>query len=144
MIRVLLVHDICLFRWALTEVLDRENDIDVSAATTRDATERVRAVRPDVCVVDAESPEPTGHSILRKISKLAKGKGPGKSPALLVLGSANRPGPLRRAFEAEALGYVDKEASPVQLTTGIRRWRRGNGSSTDRWASVSSRPPTSR
>lgn len=81
MIRVLLVHDICLFRWALTEVLDRENDIDVSAATTRDATERVRAVRPDVCVVDAESPEPTGHSILRKISKLAKGKGPGKSPA---------------------------------------------------------------
>ncbi len=125
MIRVLLVHDICLFRWALTEVLDRENDIDVSAATTRDAAERVRALRPDVCVVDAESPEPTGPGILRKLSKLAKGKGPGKSPALLVLGSAHRPGPLRRAFEAEALGYVDKEASPVQLTTGIRQVAEG-------------------
>ncbi len=123
MIRVLLVHDICLFRWALTEVLDRENDIEVAAASTRDATERARATRPDVCVVDAESPEPngTGTGILRKLSKLAKGKGPGKSPALLVLGSAHRPGPLRRAFEANALGYVDKEASPVQLTTGIRQ-----------------------
>ncbi|MFI8994921.1 DNA-binding response regulator [Streptomyces sp. NPDC053542] len=47
--------------------------------------------------------------------------GPAKGPALLVLGSAHRPGPLRRAFEADALGFVDKEGSPGQLAVGIRQ-----------------------
>ncbi|MFI9026235.1 DNA-binding response regulator [Streptomyces sp. NPDC053560] len=46
---------------------------------------------------------------------------PRRGPALLVLGSAGRPGPLRRAFEANALGFVDKEGSPRQLTAGIRQ-----------------------
>nr|WP_258053180.1 response regulator transcription factor [Streptomyces sp. Ru73] len=46
---------------------------------------------------------------------------PRRGPALLVLGSAGRPGPLRRAFEADALGFVDKEGSPRQLAAGIRQ-----------------------
>ncbi len=241
MIRVLLVHDVCLFRWALAEVLSRENDIEVAVSTPEGAAGRVRALQPDVCVVDVDSAMPIGLSTLRKLSDSgaapaahadgtsvreeagwsdgayrntdgyrsgwapraagahgavvsgvgaaarstpaggmqtrteahgsaghavpgrgtpARGPiahipqqvnrcrelpmssaaeagpcgaepgagggregaaGPAKGPALLVLGSAHRPGPLRRAFEADALGFVDKEGSPGQLAVGIRQ-----------------------
>ncbi len=239
MIRVLLVHDVCLFRWALAEVLSRENDIEVAVSTPDGAVSRVRALQPDVCVVDVDSAVPIGLNALRKLSdsggaptahaegkysredsgwgdgayrtvephrngraarttagahgavngRGANGRGapagttqvvpdaygdhplpghgvpgrgpiahipqqatrcrehpahgaadtapcgaecapggareaaaaPRRGPALLVLGSAGRPGPLRRAFEADALGFVDKEGSPRQLTAGIRQ-----------------------
>ena len=43
-----------------------------------------------------------------------------------MLASANRPGLLKRAVEAGALGYVDKEgAAPERLARGIRRVAEG-------------------
>ena len=42
-----------------------------------------------------------------------------------MLASANRPGLLKRAAEAGALGYVDKEGSPQNLLRGIRRVAEG-------------------
>lgn len=41
-------------------------------------------------------------------------------PALLVLLGPRRPGRLRRALDAGALGYVDKYGAPKRLVTGIR------------------------
>lgn len=38
-----------------------------------------------------------------------------------MLASANRPGPLRQAVEAHALGYVDKDATPERLVAAIRQ-----------------------
>lgn len=162
MIRVLLVHDVCLFRWALAEVLSRENDLEVAVSTLENAANRVRMLQPDVCVVDVDSATPVDMSALRKLSDssgapeahadgtyvgalwAAEGAGgtggthvatrcrepavrdreadpPHRGPALLVLGSAHRPGPLRRAFQADAQGFVDKEGSPGQLAAGIRQ-----------------------
>ncbi|MEU9981843.1 response regulator transcription factor [Streptomyces sp. NPDC050856] len=58
------------------------------------------------------------------------GRGPARSllhsrTALLVLASAGRPGALRRAFEARALGYVDKDGSPNRLVRAIRKVAEG-------------------
>ncbi|WP_367136986.1 MULTISPECIES: response regulator transcription factor [Streptomyces] len=45
--------------------------------------------------------------------------------ALLALASAGRPGPLRRAYEEKALGYLSKNASPDRLVEGIRHVAKG-------------------
>ncbi|WP_198535402.1 response regulator transcription factor [Streptomyces caatingaensis] len=123
MIRVLLVHDTSLLRTALAELIGREPDLEVFSAPWRRAPAAARTVRPRVCVVDVDSPDAGGPGGLRELSG---GRGPGDAvPALLALASAERPGPLRRAYEERALGYLSKNASPDRLAEGIRQVARG-------------------
>ncbi|MCT9008007.1 response regulator transcription factor [Streptomyces rhizosphaerihabitans] len=118
MIRVLLVHDACLVRQVLAEWLDRTPDLGVYDTPWDSAPGRVRSVGPDVCAADLDC---AGSYGIPPLSDLC-GRGPGTpAPRLLVLASANRPGLLRRAAEAGALGYVDKEGSPERLLSGIRQ-----------------------
>lgn len=122
MIRVLVVHDACLVRSVLAEWLRREPDLGVHDTPWRSAPARVRAVRPDVCAVDLEYSDAYGLPPLGELRAREVGRTP---PHLLVLASAKRPGLLRRALEAGALGYVDKEGSPDNLVRAIRRVARG-------------------
>lgn len=121
MIRVLLVHDACLVRQVLAEWLDRTPDLGVYDTPWDSAPGRVRSVVPDVCAADLDCAGSDGIPL----SDLC-GRGTGTpAPRLLVLASANRPGLLRRAAEAGALGYVDKEGPPERLLSGIRRVAEG-------------------
>ncbi|MFJ6750219.1 MULTISPECIES: LuxR C-terminal-related transcriptional regulator [unclassified Streptomyces] len=107
MIRVLLVHDTWLMRSALSALLKNEADIEVSAACFGKAAGRARSFRPQVCIVDGDAPD--------------GGQLPGwPGCALLVLATACRPGTLRRAIAARALGFVDKDAPPGRLLRAIR------------------------
>lgn len=116
-IRVLLVHDACLVRSVLAEWLRREPDLRVEDTPWRGAPGRVRLLRPDVCAADLEV-DSYGVPPLGELTS----RGPdGSRPRLLVLASAHRPGLLKRAIEAGALGYVDKEGAPDHLVRGIRR-----------------------
>ncbi|MER6346873.1 LuxR C-terminal-related transcriptional regulator [Streptomyces sp. NPDC001595] len=115
MIRVLLVHDACLVRSVLAEWLRREPDLGVYDAPWRAAPAQVRSLRPDVCAADLEYGGRHGIPPLGEVSGRA-----GRAPRLLVLAGADRPGLLRRAAEAGALGYVDKAGSPERLVRGIR------------------------
>ncbi|MGC0419362.1 LuxR C-terminal-related transcriptional regulator [Embleya sp. AB8] len=110
MIRVLLVHDTELMRSALTALLDREDDIEVIAENWADAPGRARSERPHVCVVDVDCPG-AARLPCRPVDR---------DCALLVLATISRPGTLRRAVEARALGFVDKDAQPLQLPRAIR------------------------
>lgn len=122
MIRVLLVHDECLVRSVLADWLRREPDLGVEDTAWRSAPGRVRSLRPDVCAADLECADAYGIPPLGEL----RSRGPdGIPPRLLVLASANRPGLLKRAIEAGALGYVDKEASPEHLVRGIRHVAQG-------------------
>ena len=121
MIRVLLVHDECLVRSVLAEWLCRDPELRVFDTAWRGAHGRVRSVRPDVCAADLECSDTYGIPPLGALS----GPRPDTAPALLVLASANRPGLLKRAVEAGALGYVDKEGSPENLVHGIRHVAEG-------------------
>lgn len=122
MIRVLLVHDECLVRSVLADWLRREPDLRVEDTPWRSAPGRVRSLRPDVCAADLECADAYGIPPLGEL----RSRGPdGAPPRLLVLAGANRPGLLKRAIEAGALGYVDKEASPEHLVHGIRRVAQG-------------------
>ncbi|MEV4502746.1 response regulator transcription factor [Streptomyces klenkii] len=146
MIRVLLVHDTYLLRTALAFLIGREPDLEVSSASWQRAADLSRSLRPHVCVVDMDSPEAGGPRGLRELSGHGDGSvhgagdGPGHGAgdlrgvgtagaaggaALLALASAGRPGPLRRAYEEKALGYLSKNASPDRLVEGIRHVAKG-------------------
>jgi two-component system response regulator DesR len=121
-IRVLLVHDECLVRAVLAQWLSGQPDLRVDDTPWRGAAARVRALRPDVCAADLECADTYGIPPLGELSPRGTGAEP---PRLLVLAGANRPGLLKRALEAGALGYVDKAGSPGNLLHGIRRVAQG-------------------
>ncbi|MFE3163183.1 LuxR C-terminal-related transcriptional regulator [Streptomyces sp. NPDC059224] len=122
MIRVLLVHDACLVRSVLAEWLRREPGLRVDDTPWHSARGRVRAVRPDVCAADLESSGTNGVPPLADLRPVGTGA---TLPRLVVLAGANRPGLLKRAVEAGALGYVDKEGAPERLVRAIRRAAEG-------------------
>ncbi|WP_308114303.1 response regulator transcription factor [Streptomyces brasiliscabiei] len=120
MIGVLLVHDECLVRSVLAEWLRGEPGLTVYDASWRAAPGRVRSLRPDVCAADLDCADAIG---IPPLADLRATGGP--APGLLVLAHAGRPGLLKRAAEAGALGYVDKEGSPQRLVSAIREVARG-------------------
>jgi two-component system, NarL family, response regulator DesR len=116
-IRVLLVHDACLVRSVLAEWLRREPGLGVYDTPWHKATARMRSVEPDVCAADLDGSDAQGVATL---SDLRQSDPRGPSARLVVLASAKRPGMLKRAAEAGALGYVDKEGAPERLVRAIR------------------------
>ncbi|GAQ55972.1 response regulator transcription factor [Streptomyces acidiscabies] len=122
MIRVLLVHDEGLVRTVLARWLAREGDLRVHDTPWRGASARIRGVGPLVCVADLDCADSYG---IPPLGELCDPGGDRIAPRLLVLASANRPGLLKRALEAGALGYVDKAGPPEQLLDGIRTVAQG-------------------
>ncbi|MBP2402615.1 Transcriptional regulatory protein UhpA [Streptomyces netropsis] len=123
MIRVLLVHDTYLLRTALAALIGREADLEVSSTSWPGAVATSRTLRPQVCVVDMDSADAVGPRGIRELSRRCYEGDGGFS--LLALASAGRPGPLRRAYEERALGFLSKNASPDRLVEGIRHVAKG-------------------
>ncbi|MEU2711207.1 response regulator transcription factor [Streptomyces sp. NPDC007205] len=117
MIRVLLVHDVCLVRSVLAEWLRREPGLVVDDTPWQGAAARVRSLCPDVCAADLDGADGQGMPPLGELCPPGIG---GRPPALVVLAQASRPGLLKRAAEAGALGFVDKAGSPDRLVGAIR------------------------
>lgn len=120
-IRVLVVGEWALFRSALTALLGAEADIQVVAESEVDDALIATALslRPDVAVVDIDLPNDYGLTAARMLAEQVPGCG------VVVLTVSSRPGLLRRALEARALGFVDKNASAGHLPECIRQVARG-------------------
>ncbi|WP_329131360.1 response regulator transcription factor [Streptomyces sp. NBC_01476] len=154
MIRVLVAHDTSLLRSALAALLGRESDFEVADTEWPRLCETDRALRPQVYVVDADCPgwrrhaggaaghgggtrhrwpQDTGHAgHTGAHGRGVHGRGdqgcacPAAAPAsLVVLTGAGKPGDLRRAFEARALGFVNKDRSADRLPTAVRQAAQG-------------------
>ncbi|MEV8597226.1 response regulator transcription factor [Streptomyces sp. NPDC052012] len=112
MVRVLVVHDATLLRAALVQLLQSVDGFEVSSMSSRDDDLDEKALRPDVCVVDGDCLEGPGDvggvSFWDRVGA-----------RLVVLGTAERHGLLRRAFDAGALGFVDKDASAQRLIAAV-------------------------
>ncbi|GHI85778.1 response regulator transcription factor [Streptomyces xanthophaeus] len=122
MTKVLVLHSTSLVRSALAALLRCEGDFDVTSAGWRTAARQAEYLRPDVAVVDLDCPGAT--ALLSPDGRAARAA---LAPAtrLLVLATSGTPGPLRRAFQAQALGYVDKDGSPGRLVRAIRKLAAG-------------------
>ncbi|MFD3519054.1 DNA-binding response regulator [Streptomyces sp. NPDC058653] len=119
MIKVHVVHGVGLFRSALVALLRSEETFDVSDGPqrqTRQGRQGAHSTSPHVWVTDIDcldDPASTGPRV--------PGNGQGGKGALLVLTSVRKPGALLRAFEAGALGYVDKDGDPSRLIEAIHQ-----------------------
>ncbi|MEU8464512.1 response regulator transcription factor [Streptomyces sp. NPDC029003] len=116
MTKVLVLHNVCLVRSALAALLRSEGDFEVTSAGWRAAARQAEFLRPDVAVVDLECP---GVSAALLADAGTVRLLPRSATPLLVLARADTPGSLRRAFQTQALGYVDKDGSPDRLVRAI-------------------------
>jgi len=105
-IRVVLADDQHLVRGALAALLELEDDISVVGEVGRgdEVVAAVQDLRPDVVLLDVEMPGLDGLAAASAVAAAAPGV------RVLVLTTFGRPGYLRRAMEAGALGFVVKDA----------------------------------
>jgi two-component system response regulator DesR len=127
MIKVLLADDQALIRQAFAALLGLEKDLEVVGQAS-DGSEAVRLAaerRPDVIVMDVQMPEQSGSADGDGITATAKIIADDPSVKVIIVTTFGRPGYLRRAMEAGAVGFMVKDAPADQLIEGIRRVHRG-------------------
>ena len=121
MIRLLLADDQALVRGAMAALLDMETDLRVVAEVGRgdEVVPAATRVRPDVALLDIEMPGLDGLAAAGALASACP------QVRVLILTTFGRPGYLRRAMEAGALGFVVKDAPAAQLADAVRRTARG-------------------
>lgn len=126
MIRVLLADDQALIRQAFAALLQLEPDLTVvaQAASAGAAVGLALQTRPDVVLMDVQMPAGP-HSLHDGIEATAAITAADPGVRVIVLTTFGRPGYLRRAMEAGAVGFLVKDAPADQLLDGIRRVHRG-------------------
>lgn len=117
MIRVLLADDQSLVRGALAALLSLEPDLEVVVEVGRGDEVVAAARRSDaqVALLDVEMPGLDG------IAAAAALRTELPSVRVAILTTFGRPGYLRRAMEAGALGFVVKDAPAAELAAAVRR-----------------------
>jgi DNA-binding NarL/FixJ family response regulator len=117
MIRVLLVDDQALVRAGFRMILDAEENIDVVGEATdgREAVDQVRALRPDVVLMDIRMPELDGLEASRQI---IAGQGD-SAPRILMLTTFDLDEYVYEALRAGASGFLLKDTPPEQLVAAI-------------------------
>lgn len=121
MIRVMIAEDQAMVRGALVALLGLEPDIEVVAevASGEAVVETVLRVRPDVVLMDIEMPGMSGIAAAGAIREHAP------DCKVLILTTFGRPGYLRGAMDAGAVGFLVKDAPASELADAIRRAMRG-------------------
>ncbi|TXS14002.1 DNA-binding response regulator [Streptomyces sp. adm13(2018)] len=121
MIRLLLAEDPGTVRGALALRLGMEHDMEVVAQVDRgdEIVDAALLARPDVALLDVELP---GRSGLDAAADLRA-----ESPdcRVVILTTSGRPGRLRRAMRAGAVGFLVKDGPVEELAGAIRQVLRG-------------------
>jgi two-component system response regulator NreC len=121
-IKVLIVDDHTIVRDGICALLALAGDIEVVGEATngKDALNKVRAVHPDVVVMDIGMPIMGGLEATRRISKEFPGV------KVLVLTQYDDKEYFFPVIESGASGFISKAAASSELTTGIRSVFRGD------------------
>jgi two-component system, NarL family, response regulator NreC len=115
-ISVVLVDDHAVVRSGIRLLLDGQDDIDVvgEAGNAKDALFRVRALKPDVVLLDVVMPGESGIEALPRLRAEAP------DAKVLVLSMQDDPRYVREAFAQGANGYVLKEAADAEVVAAVR------------------------
>jgi len=120
-IRVLIADDHAILREGLRALLSTTDDIEVvgEAADGREAIERVRALRPDVVLMDAAMPGLGGLEATLELRR--------SDPDLkiVVLTQYEDREYIRRFLQAGVSGYLLKKSAGKELASAIRAASRG-------------------
>ena len=120
-IKVLLADDQALVRGAMGALLDLEPDIEVVAQAGR-GDEVVAAAREsgaDVCLLDIQMPGVDGVEAARQVRDQLP------EVRVVMVTTFDRPGYLRRALDAGAVGFVVKTTPAARLAEAVRRAHAG-------------------
>ncbi len=120
-LRVLLVDDQPLFRRALATLISAQFDMTVvgEGENGRDALEKVRALRPDIVVMDVNMP---GSSGVDGVSAIRQA---GITTPIVMLTVSEDDDDLFESIKAGANGYLLKNVRPEQLFDDLRGVMRG-------------------
>ena len=117
-IKVLLAHDQVLVRSGFKALLDGEDDITVvaEAANGAEAVERARAMRPDVVLMDIRMPQLDG---IKATTEIVRTRGL-QQVRVLILTTYDTDAYVFEALEADASGFLLKDAGPAELLHAVR------------------------
>ncbi len=120
-VRVLLAEDQGMMRGALALLLGMERDIEVVAQVGRgdEIVDAALLSRPDVALLDIELPGRSG------LDAAADLRDEVPDCRVLILTTFGRPGYLRRAMEAGAVGFLVKDGPVEELAEAVRKALRG-------------------
>lgn len=124
-IRVLVVDDQEMFRVGLAAILDAQQDITVAghASDGLEARQRVRALQPDVVLMDVRMPVLNGIEATRQI--LAD-PAITPHPRIIMLTTFDIDDYVFDALRAGASGFLLKDATPAQLIDAVRTVHAGD------------------
>ena len=120
-IRIFIADDHALMRVGLRSMLGLESDLEIvgEAADGEDAIRQVRALRPDVVIMDLMMPKTNGVEATRAILQDLP------DTKIVILTSFGTSDELRRAVAHGAVGVQPKEDPTENLITSIRTVMRG-------------------
>jgi two-component system nitrate/nitrite response regulator NarL len=120
-LRVLLVDDQPLFRRALATLISAQFDMTVvgEGENGRDALEKVRALHPDIVVMDVNMPGADGVHGVNAI------RGAGFTTPIVMLTVSEDDDDLFESIKAGANGYLLKNVRPEELFEDLRGVMRG-------------------
>ena len=119
--RIVIAEDQGMVLGALAALLETEQDLEVvgQARNGREALQLTLQQKPDVLLTDIEMPEMSGLEVAAELKQR------GSSTRVIILTTFARPGYLRRAMDAGALGYLLKDAPATTLANAVRRVKAG-------------------
>lgn len=122
MTRVMLADDQAMIRTALATMLGLEPDLSVvgQAGTCAEAVAVAGETQPDVILLDVQMPD-GGMAAEDGIAALPALLAAAPRARVVVVTTFGRPGYLRRALEAGAVGFMVKDAPAERLIEAIRR-----------------------
>lgn len=120
-IRVVLADDHAMLRRTMRLLLDREQDIHVSAeaADVASVADHVHRHAPHVLVLDMRLPNGSSIETIHRLRAQAPGM------EIVVLTMEDRPQFAQRALDAGAVGFVLKDRADSELVTAVRLAARG-------------------
>jgi two-component system, NarL family, response regulator DesR len=118
-IRIVIAEDQRMLLGALSSLLDLEEDMEVvgKAHNGEEALELVKALKPDVCIMDIEMPLKTGLDVAEEIKD--------EPCKVIILTTFARSGYFERARRAEISGYLLKDSPSEELANSIRNIMKG-------------------
>lgn len=114
MIRIVIAEDQGMLLGAMKSLLSMEDDIEVVglAKNGEEATELVKSLQPDICIMDIEMPVKTGLDAAEMLRD--------SDCKIIILTTFARPGYFERARKAGVRGYLLKDSPIEELVNSIR------------------------
>lgn len=121
MIRIVIAEDQQMLLSALASLIQLEDDIEVAAQVTdgRKALDAIRALKPDICLLDIEMPGMGGLDVAEAVRRERLGS------KIMIVTTFSRTGYLQRAMELKVDAYLLKDEPIEFLVEAIRKVRRG-------------------